>query len=110
MGENIISLRIGNRLPEEFTESQLEKLVWIAEEWLEFCQKHRKTTDGHCDGCFFNGNDLDLCGKFQEFFRMRKEKLNQDRQKLEATVSKMKSDLEKIANLKDFLDGKREAP
>lgn len=101
-------------MPEFFTEEEIKDLIMGAEKWLEFCRNQPKTENekqlrlNACARCYLTGSDL--CGSFQNFFRARQTKLEKEKQRIEKQLPNFKEGIEKITNLKDFLDGKREAP
>ncbi len=117
--ENKISIKLGNRPPEIFTEDEVETLVLIAEKLHGFCNlqqrtdKEKKMGLNPCNHCMLGGDvkfDVDLCNKVQDFFRTRKEKIKEQIRNLEATKEQNTKDLLWLTRLLNLIEGKTTEP
>ena len=117
--ENQISIKIGDRLPEILTEDEVTTLVLIAERLHGFCNLQQKTDKekemglNPCNRCILGGDvkfDLNPCGKVQDFFRTRKEKIEEQIRAMEAAKEQKAKDLLWLTRLLCFIEGKTTEP
>jgi hypothetical protein len=117
--ENEISIKLGNRPPEIFTEDEVKTLISIAEKLHGFCKLQQRTDKekekgvNPCDRCMLGGDakfDLDLCGNVQDLFRTRKEKIKEQIRAMEAAKEQNAKDLLYLTRLLGFIEGKTAEP